>query len=144
MAHRMIYNENFSNCSKVILIEHPRYTTLAQFYTVGHQKCCLHCYVRKTLSLTAVCAQKMYFGSPRSAVILTFTSSHPLHHFSRQWVKFWLLLKSLRRTPSDWKQEWSQNFILYKINFSNFGWYLLLLSGITTFDYVQSITSCSF
>lgn len=54
-----------------------------------------------------------------------------------------ITVKVTDKTPGDWEPEWSQNFTLYKLNFSHFGWYLLLLSGITAFDYVQSTTSCS-
>lgn len=54
-----------------------------------------------------------------------------------------ITLKVTDKNPSNWKPQRSQNFTFYELNFSHFGWYLLLLSGITAFDYVQSTTSCS-
>lgn len=85
----------------------------------------------------------MYFGSLRLRVILTFTSSHPLQHLSlgSEWIL--ITVKITDKNPRNWKPQWSQNFTLYELNFSHFGWYLLLLSGVTAFDYVQSTTSCS-
>lgn len=142
-ARRTMNNGNFSSYSREILIAKPRCTPLAQFFSPWSPEGLSASLRQEKAGLDSSPCWENVFWKPQVNSYFNFPFIAPFASSLSTVSEILITVKVTDKTPSNCEPEWSQDFTLYKLNFSHCGPYLLLLSGITPFDYGQSTTSCS-